>query len=117
MRDIRVLLAVDSFKGSAGSSRVEDLIELGVRRVRPGAEVLKYPVADGGEGTLEAIMTAQGFQGRSVRVRGPLGEPVSAKYALGPGQVAVIEMAQSSGLGLMDQSSENARKASTYGVG
>ncbi|KFI45764.1 glycerate kinase [Bifidobacterium bohemicum] len=116
MGNCSVLLAADSFKGSASSTEVENLLELGVRRVVPDCSVLKYPIADGGEGTVDAVMAARGGTLRHVSVRGPLGSAVDAGYAL-CGDVAIIEMAQASGITLIEQNPHNALNASTYGVG
>ena len=121
-----VLLAADSFKGSASSSRVEDLLEEGVRRVEPDAVVIKYPIADGGEGTVDAVIGARGGDIREIEVAGPLGEPVMARYGLfddptaapgADGRSAIIEMAASSGITLIEQSESHALAASTEGVG
>lgn len=120
-----VLLAADSFKGSASSRRVEDLLEEGVRRVEPDAVVVKYPIADGGEGTVDAVTDARGGDIREVEVAGPLGDPVRARYGLFDdpmahavgGRSAILEMAESSGITLIDQTGANALSASTEGVG
>lgn len=118
VRDISILVASDSFKGSATSRQVNDYIEQGVRRVCPQARVLKYPIADGGEGTMDALVSAHGGQVCSVRVRGPLGATVTAHYGLiDDGQTAVIEMAEASGITLIEQTAINALGASTRGVG
>lgn len=118
MRNYTVLLASDSFKGSAMSREVEDYLEEGIRRVVPQAHILKYLIADGGEGTLEALLTACKGTRYTEKVHGPLGDSVQAPYALlGDGKTAVIEMAQASGITLMPKSNENALKASTYGTG
>jgi glycerate kinase len=118
MRNYTVLLASDSFKGSAMSREVEDYLEEGIRRVVPQAHILKYLIADGGEGTLEALLTACKGTRYTEKVHGPLGDSVQAPYALlGDRKTAVIEMAQASGITLMPKSNENALKASTYGTG
>lgn len=117
MESPRVVLAVDSFKGSASSSHVEELIEAGIRRVLPDALVDRYPIADGGEGTVEAIVTA--LNGRIIRatVQDPLGAKIEAPYGLTDDGTAIIEMAAASGITLIDQTPENALSASTWGVG
>ncbi|WEV74330.1 glycerate kinase [Bifidobacterium sp. ESL0798] len=116
MNRYSVLLATDSFKGSASSIEVEKLLERGIRRVVPDCTVLEYPIADGGEGTVEAVMASKGGDLRDVHVRGPLGADVVAKYVLSDDD-AIIEMAQASGLTLIEQNRENALNASTFGVG
>lgn len=117
MSDLSVLIAPDSFKGSASSREVGELIEQGVRRVVPGASVRRFPIADGGEGTVEAIVSACDGELREVRVSGPLGDLVVARYGMVGGTCAVIEMAEASGITLIEQTSENARRASSLGVG
>ncbi|MBW3088580.1 glycerate kinase [Bifidobacterium sp. 82T24] len=112
-----VLLASDSFKGSASSRRIEDLLEEGVRRVVPDCSVTKYPIADGGEGTVDAVINACGGERRTAVVHGPLGDDVTAEYGLLPDGAAIIEMAQASGITLIEQTLDNAIDASTYGVG
>ena len=112
-----VLIASDSFKGSVSSSGVADLIEEGVHRVCPDCPVSKFAIADGGEGTVEAVVGALGGEIREVEVSGPLGDPVLARYGLVSGGLAVIEVAESSGITLIEQTSENARNASSLGVG
>ncbi|AEB07444.1 glycerate kinase [Coriobacterium glomerans PW2] len=117
MRDCSVLLAVDSFKGSASSSRVESLIEQGIRRIVPSARILKFPIADGGEGTVEAIVSARGGKLRRVCARGPLGETVEARYGIVEESTAIVEMAETSGITLIEQTPRNALSASSWGVG
>lgn len=118
MTTTRVLLASDSFKGSASSLEVETLLEEGVRRVMPDCDVVKYPIADGGEGTVDAVIAGRGGEIREVRVSGPLGDPVTARYGLfDSGRSAIIEMAESSGITLIEQNMPNALGACTEGVG
>ena len=121
-KPLHVLVASDSFKGSASSSRINDLIEEGVRRVCPDAIVRKVPVADGGEGTVEAMVSACRGTVRNVQVHGPLGKTVDASYGLVDGgpegdPTAVIEMAAAAGLSLSDRSGRSALDADTTGVG
>ncbi|WP_066943037.1 glycerate kinase [Streptomyces lushanensis] len=92
----RVLIAADKFKGSLTAVQVAERVTAGLRQVAPGAEVETLPVADGGDGTVAAAVAA-GFERREVRVTGPLGEELTAAYALRDG-MAVIEMAEASGL-------------------
>lgn len=112
-----VLIAPDSFKGSATSREVGEYLEQGVRRVLPDARVKRLAIADGGEGTLDAIISARGGEILEVEVTGPIGEKVNARYGMFDGHVAVIEMAEASGITLIEQNSANALRASTYGVG
>ena len=117
MSDLSVLIASDSFKGSASSLRVSELLEQGVLRACPQARVARLAIADGGEGTVEAVALARGGEIREVKVSGPLGEPVMAHYGLFDGDCAIIEMAEASGITLIEQNRENALKASSFGVG
>ncbi len=112
-----VLIASDSFKGSASSLVVSELLEQGIRRVCPDAEVRRLAIADGGEGTVEAVVLARSGELREVEVSGPLGASVTARYGLYDGDCAIIEMAEASGITLIEQNRENALKASTFGVG
>ncbi|MGO4533871.1 glycerate kinase [Leifsonia sp. 2MCAF36] len=106
----RIVVAPDSFKGSAGAAVIADAIAEGWRRTRPDDELALLPMADGGEGTVEAFLTAvPGARERTVVVDGPDGRPVSARWALlpaapdAPGGTAVVEVAQTSGLDLLEQ--------------
>lgn len=117
MPNLSVLIASDSFKGSASSSRVGELVAEGVRRAAPDACVRSLAIADGGEGTVEAVVSARGGEIRTAEVRGPLGDPVVARYGVFDGGCAVIEVAEACGITLMERTRENALKASSFGVG
>ena len=115
---MRVVVAPDSYKGSVSAVGVAAALERGVLRVFPQAEVRKIPIADGGEGTVEALVTATGGQMKQERVRGPLGEVVDACWGiLGDGKTAVIEMAAASGLPLVPPDRRDPRITTTYGTG
>ena len=115
---MRVVVAPDSYKGSVSAVGVAAALERGVLRVFPQAEVRKIPIADGGEGTVEALVTATGGQMKQERVRGPLGEVVAACWGiLGDGKTAVIEMAAASGLPLVPPDRRDPRITTTYGTG
>jgi glycerate 2-kinase len=89
-----------------------------VRDAHPGAEVLEVPVADGGEGTVEALVAARGGELVTVRVRGPLGDPVDAEFGLiDGGRTGVVELAAASGLPLVPPDRRDPRVTSTYGFG
>ncbi|MGW5326702.1 glycerate kinase [Streptomyces sp. NPDC004014] len=111
----RVLIAADKFKGSLTAVRVAERVTAGLRRVVPGLEVEALPVADGGDGTVDAAVAA-GFERREVRVAGPLGQEVTAAYAL-RGGTAVVEMAEASGLQRLPAGVFAPLTASTYGSG
>lgn len=116
-RPRRVLLAIDSFKGSVSSAQAEAAVAEGVRRVWPDAEVRALPLADGGEGTLDAI-AARGGEVVAGEVAGPLGDRVSARMLVdGEHESAVIEMAEAAGIGYSPCTESAALAATTYGVG
>ncbi|MEV5972501.1 glycerate kinase [Streptomyces sp. NPDC051921] len=111
----RVLVAADKFKGSLTAVQVAERVTAGLRRVVPELDVETLPVADGGDGTVAAAVAA-GFERREVTVTGPLGEPVTAAFAL-RGTTAVVEMAEASGLQLLPTGVFAALTATTYGSG
>lgn len=111
----RVLIAADKFKGSLTAVQVAERVAAGLRAVAPGAVIESVPVADGGDGTVDAAVAA-GFERREVTVTGPLGEPVGAAYAL-RGETAVVEMAEASGLRHLPAGVFAPLTATTYGTG
>ncbi|MFP8963805.1 glycerate kinase [Streptomyces nanhaiensis] len=111
----RVLIAADKFKGSLTAAQVAEHTAAGIRRARPGAVIEALPVADGGDGTVDAAVAA-GFALRRTAVTGPLGKAVTASYAL-RGDTAVVEMAQASGLQKMPEGVLAPLSATTYGTG
>lgn len=116
-RPRRVLLAIDSFKGSVSSSQAESAVAGGVRRVWPDAQVSALPLADGGEGTLDAVV-ACGGEIVTCEVAGPLGKRVAARMLVdGEHESAVIEMAEAAGIGYSPCTESAALAATTYGVG
>lgn len=116
-RPRRVLLAIDSFKGSVSSAQAEEAVAEGVRRVWPDAELGALPLADGGEGTLDAI-AARGGELSTCEVAGPLDYRVSARMLVDDEHdSAVIEMAEAAGIGYSPCTKSAALAASTYGVG
>ena len=116
-RPRRVLLAIDSFKGSVSSSQAESSVAEGVRRVWPDAQVSALPLADGGEGTLDAVAVCGG-EIVTCEVAGPLGERMAARMLVdGEHESAVIEMAEAAGIGYSPCTESAALAASTYGVG
>jgi glycerate kinase len=115
---MRVLIAPDSFKGSLPAIEIGERIAGGVRSVFPQAETIIIPLADGGEGTVEALVSATGGQIMTQSVTGPLGEKVEAKWGLlGDGITAVLEMAAASGLPLVPEERRNPMVTTTYGTG
>ena len=116
-RPRRVLLAIDSFKGSVSSAQAEESVAKGIYRVWPDAEVSALPLADGGEGTLDAV-AACGGELSTCEVAGPLGDRVSARMLVdGEHESAVVEMAEAAGIGYSLCTESAALAASTYGVG
>ncbi|MFJ7228628.1 glycerate kinase [Streptomyces tendae] len=111
----RVLVAADKFKGSLTAVEVAERVTAGLRRVVPDVLVEALPVADGGDGTVAAAVAA-GFERREVRVAGPLGDEVTAAYALRE-DTAVVEMAEASGLQRLPQGVLAPLTSSTYGSG
>ncbi len=115
---LKIIVAPDSFKGSLSAVSAAAAIESGIRTVFPDAQIMKVPIADGGEGTVDALITATGGRGLEQDVKGPLGDPVKARWGiLGDGRTAVIEMAAASGLTLVPRGKLNPGLASTFGTG
>lgn len=114
----KIVVASDSFKGSVSSIEVAECAELAIRKVFPDCEVVKIPVGDGGEGTVETLITAMGGEAVYCVVHDPLMRPVEATYGiLGDNRTAVIEMATASGLTLVPVSERNPLRTTTYGTG
>jgi len=111
----RVLIAADKFKGSLTAVQVAERVTAGLRRVQPGLAVESLPVADGGDGTVDAAVAA-GFERREVPVAGPLGQEITAAFAV-RGDTAVVEMAEASGLQRLPAGVFAPLTASTYGSG
>lgn len=119
---MKIVIAPDSFKGSLTAKEAADAIEKGIRRILPDARIAKVPIADGGEGTVQALVDATGGQIVTVEVTGPIGERVRADFGIvGEGEVApktaVIEMAAASGLPLVPKGKRNPMRTTTYGTG
>lgn len=115
---MKIVIAPDAYKENLSALEVARALERGIRRVIPDAECIKLPMADGGEGTVDAVISARG--GRRVRksVMGPLGHPVRASYGLlDDGHTAVIEIAAASGLPLVPLNQRNPLKTTSYGSG
>lgn len=114
----RIVVASDSFKGSLTSEEVAQNVEAGICHVCPSCKVDTVCVADGGEGTTEALCRTLGGELVQVTVSDPLGRPVRASYAvLADGRTAVMEMSEASGLPLLKECERNPLKTSTYGTG
>ncbi|MGH2499508.1 MAG: glycerate kinase [Candidatus Limnocylindria bacterium] len=114
----RVLIAPQSFKGSADAVAVAAAIARGLRRVWPGAACDELPLADGGEGTVRALVRATAGTFRRARVHDPLGREIDADWGLlGDGRTAIVEMAAASGLPLLTDQERDPRRTSTRGTG
>ncbi|MBQ7075690.1 MAG: glycerate kinase [Clostridia bacterium] len=113
---MKILIAIDSFKGSMTSMEAGNAVEKGIKRCMPDAEVKIMPVADGGEGTVQALVSGLDGQIHNVTVKNPIGEDIIAAYGTF-GKTAVIEMSAAAGITLIDKSELNPIVATTYGVG
>ena len=119
---MKVVVAIDSFKGSLSSMEAGQAIEEGVKRVHQNAEVVVRPLADGGEGTVEALVEGMGGIFVTKEVTGPLGEKVDAVYGVieseeDSSKTAIIEMSAAAGITLVPEKSRNPMNTTTYGVG
>lgn len=116
---MRILVAPDKFRGTLTAAEAASAIARGWRRVRPHDVIEEVPLADGGEGTLDALLAALGGERRTARVSGPLGDEIEATFGLaGPrGRLGIVEMARASGLGLVSPARRDPMRASTRGTG
>lgn len=114
----KVVVASDSFKGCLTSMQVAEGVEAGIRKCCPDCQVVKIAVADGGEGTVDALLETMGGRRVSAEVSDPLGRPCMAEYAILNDEVtAVMEMSSASGLTLLKHEERNPLLTSTYGTG
>lgn len=114
---MKILIAPDSFKESIDAAKAAEAIAKGIMDVLPAAETVLLPIADGGEGTVEALVKAAGGRFVSTAVSGPLGDEVCARWGILPDGTGVIEMAAASGLPLVPPSRRNPLLTSTLGTG
>jgi glycerate kinase len=115
---LKIVIAPQSFKGSLSALKVAQAIALGIKRVLPNAETVVVPMADGGEGTVEALVDATCGQIITTDVTGPLGESIAAKWGiLGDGVTGIIEAAAASGITLVPPGKLNPLITTTYGTG
>jgi glycerate kinase len=115
---MKIVVAPNSFKGSLSATQAATAIALGVQEAFPAAEIAEIPIADGGDGTVEALVTARGGSYKWVNVDGPLGDPVLSSFGLiDEGKTAVVELASASGFELITGARRDPRKTSTYGFG
>ncbi|GGK01487.1 glycerate kinase [Lentibacillus kapialis] len=114
---MNIVIATDSFKGSASTFEVADSIEKGIKNLEPFASINKFPISDGGEGTVDALVAASNGKFIEKEVTNPLGEKVSGRLGLLENNIAVIAMAEASGLTLIKEDEKNPFKTTTYGTG
>ena len=114
---MKLVIAPDSFKESLSARAVAEAIAAGWARVYPDAELLLCPMADGGEGTVDALLSATDGKLQQTRVSGPLGDPVEAHWGLLPNAQAIIEMAEASGLHRVEPGRRDVLAASSHGTG
>ena len=115
---MRIVVAPDSYKGSVSAPDVAEAMERGILRIFAGADVRKVPIADGGEGTVAALVAATGGELRHSQVLDPLGRRIDAQWGiLGDGATAVIEMAAASGLPLVPERLRDPERATSFGTG
>jgi len=115
---VKILIAPDSFKESLSAVEVADCIEQGIKNYKPDIECIKIPLADGGEGTVEAVLRATGGRKISLRVKDPLSRDIDSYWGLLPdNETAILEMAAASGLELLLPEERNPMYTSTFGVG
>ncbi|MEO1828203.1 MAG: glycerate kinase [Pseudomonas sp.] len=114
---MKLVIAPDSFKESLSARAVAEAIAAGWARVYPDADLLLCPMADGGEGTVDALLSATGGTLQQTRVSGPLGDPVEARWGLLQDAQAIIEMAEASGLHRVEPARRDVLAASSHGTG
>jgi len=115
---MKVAIAIDSFKGSISTFQAGEAISEGVKRVYPDAEAIVCPLADGGEGTVDAIIAATGGEMVEVTVHNPIGKLIKSTYGIVPHtNTAIIEMSAAAGITLIDEKDRNPLNTTTYGVG
>lgn len=112
-----ILIAPDKFKGSLTALQAAQAVERGIKRADPAVKTILLPLADGGEGTVDAILNAVGGEKEKVTVTGPLGTPVNAHFGVVDKATAIIEMAAASGLQLVPEAERNPMNTTTYGTG
>ena len=114
---MKAVLAIDSFKGSLSSIEAGEAVKKGILRVYKDSEISVIPIADGGEGTTEALTKGMGGRLQSISVTGPLGDTVDAVYGIINDNLAVMEMSAAAGLTLIEENKRNPLHTTTLGVG
>jgi len=113
---MKIIIVPNSFKGCLKSTEIVKIIEKEIRKIIPSSKIIKFPVADGGDGTLEVLKNIVGGKYIEIEAYDPLGRKIKTKY-LKKGKIAYIEMAKISGLALLKREEKNPLKTSTYGLG
>lgn len=114
----KIIVAPDSFKGSLTSIEAANAIEEGVKKVIPNCNIVKLPIADGGEGTMETLVSALNGEKIKIKAHDPLMRPIEVEYGVvESGKMAIIEMATTSGLTLLKKQEQNPSITTTFGVG
>ena len=113
---MKVVIAIDSFKGSLTSLQAGQAVAEGIRRADSTIQTEVCPLADGGEGTVEALTTAMGGKIQTITVTNPLGEKIQCQYGIAQ-KIAIIEMAAAAGITLISEEQKNPLYTTTYGVG
>ena len=114
----KVIIAIDSFKGCLTSEEAGIAVMKGIKAIFPDCETLLFPIADGGEGMLDILISATKGKYRTLPAHGPLMEPMQGRYGIsGDGQTALVEMATVNGLPLVPEEKRNPMLATTYGTG
>ena len=114
---MKIVIAIDSFKESLSSIEAGKAASEGIKRVFPNSEIIIKPVADGGEGTVNALTIGLNGHFKEISVSDPLGRRIKAKYGILPDKTAIIEMATASGLTLLNPNERNPMFTTTYGTG
>jgi glycerate 2-kinase len=117
IKNMKVVIATDSFKGCCTSMEAASAFEKGILNASPDAQIIKIPVADGGEGTVDAVVSGVGGKLHLVEATDPIGRRVSAQYGIIPNGIAVIEMAAASGLPLVPKEKRDPKYTTTFGTG
>ncbi len=114
---MKIVVAPDSFKGSLDAQKICDIVEKVAFEVFPNSQVVKIPMADGGEGTVDSVLKNLNGEKVEVKVLNPIGVEITASYGVFGEDNAIIEMAQASGLPLLKENERNIKESNTYGTG
>ncbi len=113
---MKIIIAPNSFKGCLKSTDISNIIEKGIKKIIPNSKIIKSPLADGGDGTLEVLKNLIGGKYVEIKATDPIGRKIKTKY-IKKGNVAYIEMAKISGIALLKENEKNPLKTTTFGLG